>query len=165
MAKKSAPKVSPSQRKKWLELLQSAAANDEVGLSKSQYRVVLDSNIWISGLLYKGLPEAVIQNVLGNHKAILSAYIVDEVMAGLKERRPKLPQKWLKQLTLCLTEHTYDDQAEHQEIIRDIKDEPIIRLAIAQRSLIVTGDRDLLEHRGSSGVAILSVQEYLELFS
>lgn len=166
MVKKSAPKVSPNQRKKWLELLQNAAVNPQAGSSKAeQYRFVVDTSVLISAVLYGGRPEQVLQSVLGEHKLIVSDYIVDEFVNTLKVFRPRLSQKWMRLMRQKLELFCHDDAADISEAVRDINDTAILKLAIHQRAVIVTGDRDLLEHRTRSAAAILSVQEYLELFS
>lgn len=57
-----------------------------------------------------------------------------------------------------------DDAVVIDEEIRDINDIPILKLAISQQATIVTNDKDLLEYKGKSLVAIISVREYLEMF-
>jgi predicted nucleic acid-binding protein len=48
--------------------------------------------------------------------------------------------------------------------IRDPKDEPIVRAAVAgECAFIVSGDLDLLSARNIEGVDIISVSEFLEM--
>jgi uncharacterized protein len=61
-------------------------------------RVVLDTNVWLSGLLWGGLPSQIVQQVeLGELQAIASEAILDELVRTLD--RPKL-QRRLSQLRL-----------------------------------------------------------------
>jgi len=61
-------------------------------------RVVLDTNIWLSGLLWGGVPDQILQLVeQGEIEVIGSEEILDELQKTLQ--RPKL-QKRLKQLEI-----------------------------------------------------------------
>jgi len=65
-------------------------------------------------------------------------------------------------LQRSLLEHAKDYNTTATHDIRDIKDTPILQLAIEHAALIVTGDKDLLEYKGDAGVIVLSVAEYEE---
>lgn len=165
MAKKSAPKLSQSQKKQWLTLLQPSAAPVGVGSRSSQrYRVVIDTNILISAILHGGKPELVVQHVLTRQHIVLSDYIIEEFVDYCKSVHPKVPRKWLRRLRQKLEVHSYDDGVDVDEVVRDINDTDILKLAIKQKAIIVTGDKDLLEHKSESRVAILSTIEYSQLF-
>lgn len=166
-AKKSAPKLKPSQRVKWLTLLQKHAANQATGLSvnNNYYRVVLDTNILVSAILYGGKPEKLLRHVLAHQELILSDYIVEEFVSYLKLAHLKVPQKFIRQARQKLEEHCRDYDIPISEDIRDINDTDILRLAIAQNAFIVSGDRDILEYKTHSKVVLLNINEYLALFT
>lgn len=125
--------------------------------------MVVDTNILISAVLYGGKPEQVLRYVLTTQQLVLSDYIVEEFMTYIKNVRPKAPQKWLRLLRQKLEVYCYDDTADLAKPVRDINDTNILQLAIAQRAVLVTGDKDLLEYKAEARVAILSTHEYAEL--
>lgn len=161
--KKSAPKLSPSQRKKWLAVLQSSAEHAAHGISGSRLRLVIDSNIWISGILFGGWPARVIEHALERQEVIVSDYIVEEVIEGLKRIYPKLPHKWVRLLRQQLMPLVRDDDFASNVVIRDIRDEPIVRLATKYSAIVLTGDNDIIA-QPPTRLPVLTVAEYGELF-
>jgi uncharacterized protein len=132
-------------------------------------RVVLDTNVWLSGLLWGGVPDQVLQRVeLGEFEAISSEEILDELLKTLQ--RPKL-QKRLNQLELSADTvmmvvrlAVTIVRIERLEIpeLRDPKDGMIIASAVAGNAeFIITGDRDLLVLSQFSGIPILSPTDFL----
>lgn len=127
--------------------------------------MVVDTNVLVSALFFGGKPELVLRHALKNQTIILSDYIVDELMSYAKAIRPKMPQKFVRTLRQKLESYCYsDDAAAQDDTVRDINDMPILKLAVRQNALIVTGDRDLLEYVGSMRIVTITAQEYLELF-
>lgn len=159
MARASAPKLGPAQRKQWLQTLQHYAATPESGHSSPRYRVVPDTNVWVSGLLYGGNAEVVIRLVLSRHELVCSGYIVDELTDYLKAVQPRVSRVWLRQLRLSLDRYCLTADVEGRSEIRDPKDEPVVALAVASGAMIVTGDKDFLEHKGDLGVVVITITE------
>ena len=118
----------------------------------------------VSAILYGGRPELVLKHVLTRQVFVTSDYIIGELVDYLKDIRPKAPQKWVRTLGQKLEAHSHDVAGDDVAPVRDINDTDIVRLAVAQLAIVVTGDRDLLEYKAQSQVAILSVAEYLELW-
>lgn len=126
---------------------------------------VIDTNVLISGILYNGTAGAALEHIIIHQRVILSDYILEEFMRCLRIVRPKQPHKWTRELRKYLETYITDDGDEViVEDVRDMKDEPLIRLAARHEAAIITGDKDLLEYRGAAKVVVLSVGEYLELF-
>ncbi|WP_197285355.1 MULTISPECIES: putative toxin-antitoxin system toxin component, PIN family [Planktothricoides] len=114
-------------------------------------KVVVDVNVWISGLLWGGVPRKIIQ-LAQNHQIIIfaSEALFKELEATL--RRTKFDSKIQ---SLGLTVEDILDAA--TEIInfcpnisidvpelRDVKDNHILAAALsAQVEVVITGDRDL----------------------
>ena len=146
-------------------LLQPNAEQAVVGsINKpTKYRIVIDTNVLISAMIYGGRPEQVLRHVLASHTLILSDYIVDEFVAYLKVARPKLPQKWMRGIREQLQRYCYDEGYMSVSRLRDMRDDPVLGLALSYDAIIVTGDKDLLEYRDSSQTAIISTADYLEL--
>lgn len=167
MAKKSAPKLSLSQKKRWLELLTKSDTLANAG-SSNNYRkipVVVDSSIFISGLLYDGKPEIVARHVLELQQFITSEEIIEEIISYIRTTRPKVPHKWTRELHKRLLEYARDfDRTPKHKKLRDINDVHVVQLAAEHSAIIITGDKDLLEYKDFTETAILSVAEYSELF-
>jgi putative PIN family toxin of toxin-antitoxin system len=163
MARSSVPKLGPAQRKKWLQTLRQHAASPESGSNSSRYWVVLDTNVWVSGLQYGGNAGVVIRLVLSHHELVCSDYIVDELIERLKLVRPKVPQRWLRMMRLQLEGYCVPFATTEQSEIRDPKDEPVVALAKATEAMVVTGDKDFLEHEGDLGVDVVTIAEAVQL--
>jgi uncharacterized protein len=133
-------------------------------------KVVLDTNIWLSGLLWGGLPGQILQQVeLGTLQAIASEAILDELARTLD--RPKF-QRRLERLGLDVAGILgavrqvvvmVPDELIVVENLRDPKDAMIVAAAIVgSASVIITGDQDLLVLGEVSGVKILTPRDFLE---
>lgn len=127
--------------------------------------MVLDTNVWVSGLIYGGGAEALIVTALSHHEVICSDYIVDELIECIQRVVPKAPRRWLRMTRLQLEAYCVSVEIAEPGSIRDPKDEPIVALAAATKSIIVTGDKDFLEHQGDLGVPVISVQDALQLLA
>jgi uncharacterized protein len=135
-------------------------------------RVVVDSNVWVSGLIDPHSPPGrVLAAVLERRLEVVSSWeLVDEVSAVLE--RPKLQHyefdasDTLDLLrTVAITLPTVDVDVE----IRDPADAPVVAAAVAGRAeAIVTGDADLLEDTelrrwlDERGVRVLTPRKLLD---
>jgi uncharacterized protein len=135
-------------------------------------RVVVDSNVWVSGLIRpQGPPGQVLEAILQERFEVVASWeLVEEVSAVLS--RPKLARYRLASgdvldllRTLARTLPTVDVDVE----VRDPKDPPVVAAALAGRAdAIVTGDADLLDNADlrawldARGVRILTPRELLE---
>jgi putative PIN family toxin of toxin-antitoxin system len=136
--------------------------------------VVIDTNVWISGLLTKtGTPAQLIRNVVRRGLPIFSP----DTFAELKQRLwlPKFDRyvtmEFRKQLlhdidTVALWVDVPPQIAE-QAFCRDADDDKFIHAALASGAAwLVTGDKDLLvlsEKLLVSGVRIISPADALQL--
>jgi predicted nucleic acid-binding protein len=110
------------------------------------------------------MPKQVVRHVLSKQHMVLSDYIIEEFVDYCKSVHPSVPRKWLRRLRQKLEAYSYDDAVDMNDAVRDINDTDILKLAIKQKAVIVTGDKDLLEHKPQSRVAIVSTVEYSQLF-
>jgi len=136
--------------------------------------VVIDTNVWISGLLTKtGTPAQLIRNVVRRGLPIFTP----DTFAELKQRLwlPKFDRyvsmEYRKQLlhdidTVALWVDVPPQIAE-QAFCRDADDDKFIHAALASGAeWLVTGDKDLLvlsERLLASGVRIISPADALQL--
>ncbi len=135
-------------------------------------RVVLDTNVWLSALLWGGAPDQILKLVeQGTLQAIGSDEILNELMSTLN--KAKL-QKRLQQLgldvnavMLAVRQVMVVIVAEPLQVpnLRDPKDEMIIAAAVeGQAEAIITGDQDLLILVEFRGIPIRTPREFLERF-
>ena len=127
--------------------------------------VVLDSNVFLSALLFGGNPRRVIELVeRGLISASISPQIRSEVERILEEKfswpRNRITEAtdylWQLALTLEPTVRVSD--------CRDPDDNPVLECALAGSAIaIVTGDRDLLDLHPYRGISILTPRQFLEL--
>lgn len=135
-------------------------------------KVVLDTNIFLSGWLWGGLPDSVLK--LGEEHLIdvcASEVLLNELQATLS--RDKFRSK-LQMLGVTVN----DLMAGVREVVavypisdidvpelRDPNDNMILATAIAAGAeAIVTGDRDLLVLQEYEGIPIVTAREFLERY-
>ena len=132
-------------------------------------RVLIDTNVLISAALSaKGTPfQAYVKAVSYPNHGLICEQNVDEMRRIFNKKFPhrlvaldRFLSVALLTLELVLIPVT-EDQSERQ--IRDIKDRPILRAAIAaQADVLLTGDKDFLES-GIEQPAIMTPAEFLNL--
>jgi putative PIN family toxin of toxin-antitoxin system len=130
-------------------------------------RVVLDSNIYLSAILFAGVPAALL--IAANHgefRILLSAHILDEVECKLVEkfRRDPFTVRWeIQQLRLLAEMVTPNETI---QTCRDPDDNRILECALAGRAdVIATGDRDLLTLHPFCNIPILTPPQLLDRIS
>jgi len=113
-------------------------------------RVVLDTNVLVSGLAY---PDSVPGRLIrlwhqGGLDVVLSRYILDEMVRVL----PKLPRirgtkEQIRDLADSLTvlAEIFEPKSSQYPALRDPADQPILALLLqSQADYLITGDKDLL---------------------
>ena len=113
-------------------------------------RVVLDTNVLVSGLAY---PESVPGRILrtwheGGLDVVLSRYILDE-MVRVQQRlsRIKMSQSEIRDLadSFMFLADIVEPGAEKDDSLRDASDQAVLgTLRAAQADYLITGDADLL---------------------
>ncbi len=127
-------------------------------------RVVLDTNVLISALLFDGNPEkAVLSTLNGLEELVLSAYIVAETTRILEDKFGVEPSSLgLLQQLLSEAELVY-----FQPFLNVIEDEPdnrILETAVRGKAIyLVTGDNLLLKLKQYKDIKIVSIKEFLEI--
>jgi len=130
-------------------------------------RVTADTNIFISGLNFAGLPRQILN--LAESGAIhlaVSDDILDEVTRVLRREKFGWPEaeidRALAQISL-FAEHVEPKQR-IDAITEDPTDNRIIECAVASRSeYLVTGDDHLLKLRQFGGTKIIKAADFLEI--
>lgn len=113
-------------------------------------RVVLDTNVLVSGLAY---PESVPGRILsawqqGGLDVVLSRHILDEMVRVLPRlSRIKLNSAEIRDLadSFMFLADIVEPSAEPDETLRDSNDQAVLgTLRAAQADYLITGDKDLL---------------------
>jgi len=113
-------------------------------------RVVLDSNVLVSGLAYPGsIPGRIVAAWRqGAIDVVLSRYILDEVARVLPRlSRIRLSSDEIRDLvdTFLFLADVIEPDPEREPELRDSTDQPILALLRAsQAQYLITGDKDLL---------------------
>ncbi len=127
-------------------------------------RVVFDSNIFISALVFPGsqAEQALFRILDGADTLILSKAILDEVLGTLARKFSRDPE------TLSQTAVLLAEMAEMVKPVRKIgvfKDDPdnrVLECAKAGQAVcIVTGDKAMLQLKQYGNIRLVSLREYL----
>ena len=130
-------------------------------------RILIDTNILISGLFFHGLPKKLLSemdfekfNICVNEE-IVSEYIekVDKKFSNAKYVIDKeLREKFFSNL------HSFEKVSD-LKICRDPKDDKFINCAIDAKAIyIVSGDSDLLTIKNFAGIEIVTAREFYEKY-
>ena len=131
-------------------------------------KVVLDTNVVVSGVFFGGTPGRVLAAwSAGKFAMVLSPAILDEyrrVGHDLGHRHPELNAAFEPVLTLiAMNAIIVDAPALADPVSADPDDDMFLAAAIAaQASVIVSGDRDLLNVSGWRDIAVLSPRQFLD---
>jgi putative PIN family toxin of toxin-antitoxin system len=134
----------------------------------NRHRIVLDTNVIISAILFGGNPRRILDLVIsGSVDCTLSLAILDELRDVLQ--RPKFG--FSADLCLHITEelHSVCDIISPSVRVDAIRSDPddnrILECAIEARAhYIVSGDPHLLELGAFKGIRIISPADYLKEF-
>jgi putative PIN family toxin of toxin-antitoxin system len=128
-------------------------------------RVVADTNIFISALMFGGLPGAFLDlAILQSFQLVTSPVLLDELDDKLRSKFKVAPgdvdfiRARLQRTALCVTPDV------HLAVIKDDPDDDrVLECAIAGKAdYIVSGDRHLLILSAYGGIPILSVRQFMD---
>jgi uncharacterized protein len=133
-------------------------------------RAVLDTNVLLAGLLWRGPPYALLEQVRSGALTFISS---PELLAELAEvlARPNFDaivsrskssrEQMLIQIRMLA--EVVEPPPLPQPVCRDPDDDAVLALAIAAKAdLIVSGDEDLLSMQRFEGIPILSPAQALQ---
>ena len=130
-------------------------------------RVMIDTNVLISALLFSG-PQMnrLMYKITVEHQLVLSSYVVDELMNVI--RRKFKGKLHVVDLLLSRLPYAFVYTPDHPEPgffeIRDEKDYPVLYSAIIEEvDVFITGDRDF-EGLNLEKPEILSPSKFLEKY-
>lgn len=129
-------------------------------------RLVIDTNVFISGVFFSGPPHRILQAWKGGRiKLVLSPEILAEYQATGEELAVKFPgvdlNPWMELVATLAVVVNAPPLAE--QVCTDPDDDMFLACAIASRTGIVTsGDKALLAASGYKGVTVLTPRQFLD---
>ena len=129
-------------------------------------RLVLDTNVVISAILFGGNPERILLEIAHKHHVLLiSPFVLGEIGSILERKAHFTPyqiQETLRSLRKISTQ--IDPEIVVKRIIKDISDNRILELALdGKADYIITGDKKhLLPLKTFRGIPILSPTDFLK---
>ncbi|MCA9343048.1 putative toxin-antitoxin system toxin component, PIN family [Candidatus Saccharibacteria bacterium] len=131
-------------------------------------RVVIDTNVWISGLVFGGLPGKIIKHFIsGDIIVITSEENLSELRRKVHQKfplfAPQLPilEASIKELAIVVKLGTYS-----VNISRDVDDNRFIETALTgAASYIISGDKDLLVLKTYQKLTIIKPADFLKILS
>lgn len=134
-------------------------------------RVVIDTNLWVSGLLWRGLPWHLLRLAeAGQVELCVAPPMLDELASVLAYERfhPRLQQLGLRLEDLIayvlklVTIVEAPESGEVPIVAADPDDDMFLYAAIAAgAAYVISGDHHLLELEEYANIPILTIQEFL----
>ncbi len=142
-----------------------------MGQEKTLIRAVIDTNVFVSAVLFKGRTSVLVDCWrTGKFEFLLSKGILEEYVHVLSHTKFKLTESEihfiLNEILLPFVTIVRSKEMRAPEL-RDPKDLPFLACALgANADYLVTGDRDLLEYhdREQHRVKIISTGDFLAKF-
>ncbi len=129
-------------------------------------KIVLDTNVFISGIFFSGPPSKILQAWKDSKvQIILSEEILEEYQRVAEELSSKFSAVHIDRIIELLT--IYGEVFETKDIsvsvCKDPDDNKFIECAIAGNSkLIVSGDKHLLNVTGYQGISVLKPRDFID---
>lgn len=128
------------------------------------YKIIIDSNIWISFLIGKAMKE--LQNNIDSH--VIITITCTEQILELSEvfRKPKIKKYFSKDQITEFFDLLNDSSLKIKintktNLCRDSKDDYLVSLALdSNADFLITGDKDLLELNNVGGTIILNYTDF-----
>lgn len=134
--------------------------------SSKMIRAVLDTNVFISALFWRGSPHHVLQKGLGgDFLIIISSEVLKEINDTL-HRKFRFPVDDTNAFIEVITVNSYIVEPEERVrvVAADPSDNKVVECAIAGKAhFIVSGDRHLLDLREYRGIKVTNARKFLSL--
>ena len=131
-------------------------------------RVVLDTNVFISGIFFSGPPSRILEAWRdGRVELAVSPDILDEYQRVGNELSKRFPSIDLRAILGVVTVHAlmFPSPPLPEPVCEDPDDDMFIACAIASKSnVIVSGDKHLLKVGDFNGVPIIKPREFVDAY-
>lgn len=130
------------------------------------YKVVLDSNVLISAIVFGGKPRQILQSIIrGKVGLAVSEFILEEVKAVLAGRKFQFPSPVVHAVMteIRIMSELVEPQVRINKIKKDPDDNRVLECAVESKAdYIVSGDMDLLELGAFKGISIVNPTGFIE---
>ena len=131
-------------------------------------KVVLDTNVFVSGIFFGGIPGQILEAWrYGRIQLVLSAEILEEYQRVGQVLSAQYHGVDLEPFLGLLTVHAEIVEAPPlpEPVCSDPQDDKFLACAIAAGAIvIVSGDKDLVDHSGWRGVRVLRPRQFADEF-
>jgi putative PIN family toxin of toxin-antitoxin system len=127
-------------------------------------RVVADSNIFVSALVFGGVAARLLQNAVdGKVQLFVSEAILEETLGVMRDKFGRSAEQLEEARQAILS---VADMVSERHILDIVKDDPddnrILECALAAGAdAIVSGDKHLLRLKRFEGISIITLREFL----
>jgi putative PIN family toxin of toxin-antitoxin system len=131
-------------------------------------KVILDTNVLVSGIFFKGPPFRIYQIwKKGQIDIVISHEILEEYRRVIQDISTQFPHINISNLfeIITLKAHFTLSLTLHPQICEDPDDDKFFSAALASKtSIIISGDKHLLDKSGFSEINVLKPKNFLDLF-
>ena len=131
-------------------------------------KVVLDTNVLISGIFWHGNPNSIILAWKERKFDLcISVETLEEFIRIMRDFKIRMPEDLLKEWINLLTENSIlIEPIEKFDVVRDKKDNKFIDCAVAaEANYIVSGDPDLTDMKEFRSIKIVKPKEFLDILN
>ncbi len=129
-------------------------------------KIVLDTNVLISGIFFSGPPYQILKAwQAGQINIAISEEILTEYQSVAQKLSKQFPSVDIKQILKLITIHTeiVDPQGYEVTVCEDPDDNMFISCAIVSHSkVIVSGDKHLLTISGYQGIEVCKPRDFID---
>jgi len=130
-------------------------------------RVVLDSNVFISALLFGGVPELPIRLAVAGKITLLTSSAILTEVSGVLSSKFRWTEAQVSDLRKEIRSLAEEIRVISQvSLVADAADNRILECAVdGKADFVITGDRHLLDLKEYVGIRIVSPREFAERVS
>lgn len=134
-----------------------------LGMDQKPHRVVVDTNVFFSGIAFGGKPNLIIKRVLLEQVITFSSPVLLAELAEILSKKAGYPNKRIDQIINQLKEVCVIVQPiKSIQVCRDPKDNWVLEAAVeGSCDYVITGDRDLLDLKKYKNIFILTPSDFL----
>jgi uncharacterized protein len=131
-------------------------------------KVILDTNVLVSGIFFKGPPYQIFQIwKKGEIDVVISHEILEEYRRVIQDISKQFAHIDISKLfeMITLKAHFTFSFALNSQLCEDPDDDKFFSAALASKtSIIISGDKHLLDKSNFSGITVLKPKNFLDLY-
>lgn len=134
-------------------------------ISSTKFLIVLDTNVFVSGILFGGIPSKILEIIKLPHvELLMSKLLANEILFQLRRFHVSYLTYRVHQYTV-LTRALMIAPMPIKRTSRDPKDDMLLALSLAGHAdYLITGDKDLLVLRTFGRTNIVTPKEFLKSY-